>query len=63
MGGFHLAPPDVANRINPTIEDLSEINPNFIITGHCTGAKAQAELTRVFSDRHITYGVGTVFNF
>lgn len=63
MGGFHLAPPDVANRINPTIDDLSQLNPDFIITGHCTGARAQAELTNVFSDRHITYGVGTVFNF
>ncbi len=63
MGGFHLAPPEVADRINPTIADLSLLNPDYIITGHCTGAKAQSALTATFADQHITYGVGTVFNF
>jgi 7,8-dihydropterin-6-yl-methyl-4-(beta-D-ribofuranosyl)aminobenzene 5'-phosphate synthase len=63
MGGFHLAPPEVAERINPTIDDLAILNPSFIITGHCTGAKTQADLTARFPSQHITYGVGTVFNF
>jgi 7,8-dihydropterin-6-yl-methyl-4-(beta-D-ribofuranosyl)aminobenzene 5'-phosphate synthase len=63
MGGFHLAPPEVSERISPTIEDLVKINPNFIVTGHCTGAFAQAELARTFAERHIPYGVGTVFDF
>ncbi|MCR9191697.1 MAG: hypothetical protein NXI01_03465 [Gammaproteobacteria bacterium] len=61
MSGFHLAPPEVKERISPTIEDLRTINPDFIITGHCTGAFAQAELTATFAERHIPYGVGTVF--
>ncbi len=55
--------PEVADRISPTIEDLGRLNPDYIITGHCTGARAQAELTAAFADRHISYGVGTVFNF
>ena len=63
MGGFHLAPPEVNDRINPTMKDIIALDPNYIITGHCTGAKAQYELTSHFSDRHIPYGVGTVFNF
>jgi 7,8-dihydropterin-6-yl-methyl-4-(beta-D-ribofuranosyl)aminobenzene 5'-phosphate synthase len=63
MGGFHLAPPEVKERISPTIEDLVTIDPNFIITGHCTGALAQAKLTETFAKRHIPYGVGTVFDF
>lgn len=63
MGGFHLAPPEVTDRINPTLDDFAKLNPNYIITGHCTGAKAQAELTARFPQQHITYGVGTVFNF
>lgn len=63
MGGFHLAPPEVKDRINPTIKDFSQLNPNYIITGHCTGAKAQAELSANFPNQHITYGVGTVFDF
>ncbi|MDF1654821.1 MAG: MBL fold metallo-hydrolase [Coxiellaceae bacterium] len=63
MGGFHLAPPEVADRISPTIDDLAALNPNYIVTGHCTGAKAQAELALKFSEQHISYGVGTVFDF
>lgn len=63
MGGFHLAPPEVANRINPTLNDLAALNPNYIITGHCTGARTQSELTAKFPQKHISYGVGTVFNF
>lgn len=61
MGGFHLAGPAFFNRINPTISDMEKINPDYIVTGHCTGRQAQSELTRVFANRHITYGVGTVF--
>lgn len=63
MGGFHLAPTVVADRINPTVDDLALIDPTYIVTGHCTGAKAQAELTSRFPEKHITYGVGTVFDF
>lgn len=63
MGGFHLASPEVIDRISPTIEDLEKLDPDYIVTGHCTGARAQAELTVKFPSQHITYGVGTVFNF
>lgn len=63
MGGFHLAPPEVSERIPPTIEDFTALDPQYIITGHCTGARTQAELTTRFPEKHISYGVGTVFNF
>lgn len=63
MGGFHLAGPKFDDRIQPTIADLKLINPDFIITGHCTGRKTQAMLTAEFSNRHVPYGVGSYFNF
>ena len=63
MGGFHLAGPAFVDRIAPTVSDLKEINPNYIVTGHCTGRQAQTDLTAAFSDKHIPYGVGTVFKF
>ncbi|MBS0359101.1 MAG: MBL fold metallo-hydrolase [Proteobacteria bacterium] len=63
MGGFHLAGPTFVPRVNPTVTDLKKINPDYIITGHCTGRVAQTELTNAFSDRHIPYAVGTVFKF
>jgi 7,8-dihydropterin-6-yl-methyl-4-(beta-D-ribofuranosyl)aminobenzene 5'-phosphate synthase len=63
MGGFHLAGAKFQNRIDPTINDLKQINPDFIITGHCTGRKTQASLSEVFDNRHIPYGVGAYFKF
>lgn len=63
MGGFHLASSDLAERVEPTIADLQAINPDFIVTGHCTGRQTQAVLSKIFSNRHIPYGVGAVFKF
>lgn len=63
MGGFHLAGNVFANRIDPTVSDLLKINPDYIVTGHCTGRKAQTELSKAFEDKHIPYGVGTLFRF
>ena len=50
MGGFHLAGPSVAERIAPTIEDLQKINPQYLITGHCTGMDMQIELNKTFAE-------------
>jgi 7,8-dihydropterin-6-yl-methyl-4-(beta-D-ribofuranosyl)aminobenzene 5'-phosphate synthase len=63
MGGFHLAGADVVSRVDATVHDLAQISPDYLITGHCTGFKAQAQLSQQFGDRHIPYGVGTVFRF
>lgn len=63
MGGFHLAGPAYADRIDPTLQDLQTLNPNYIITGHCTGRNAQMALTQAFAEKHIPYGVGSVFKF
>lgn len=63
MGGFHLAGPENASRLDPTLKDLEQINPHFTITGHCTGRKTQSELSKIFGSRHIPYGVGSLFKF
>ncbi|WP_454785703.1 hypothetical protein [Legionella sp. WA2024007413] len=63
MGGFHLAGPTFEPRIDPTVADLSSLNPDYVITGHCTGSQAQSAFTETFKDRHIPYSVATVFNF
>jgi metal-dependent hydrolase (beta-lactamase superfamily II) len=63
MGGFHLAGKEYVNHISLTIADLESINPNYIITGHCTARQAQIELAQVFGDKHIPYGVCTAFRF
>jgi 7,8-dihydropterin-6-yl-methyl-4-(beta-D-ribofuranosyl)aminobenzene 5'-phosphate synthase len=63
MGGFHLAGKEYEKRVHPTVSDLQKINPDYIVTGHCTGRLAQATLTSTFPEQHIPYSVGTVFKF
>jgi len=61
MGGFHLASPEFTSRITPTIKDLKQLNPSYVITGHCTGRMTQALLSEAFCSRHVPYGVGAYF--
>jgi 7,8-dihydropterin-6-yl-methyl-4-(beta-D-ribofuranosyl)aminobenzene 5'-phosphate synthase len=60
VGGLHL--------VNKTDEQVTQLVNNFqskwklqrVAAGHCTGVFAQAELARVFADRHDRAGVGAV---
>ena len=63
MGGFHLAGLNFEDRIDSTISDLSAMNPDYWVLGHCTGMQAQISLQNAFGDRHIPYSVGTTFKF
>ncbi len=63
MGGFHLAGPTFERRISDTIRDLKKLAPDYLISGHCTGFKAQSALTSHFGDAHIPYGVASVLRF
>ena len=45
MGGFHLADAD-ATQIEATAQDLKELGPKVLLTGHCTGWKAKFELQK-----------------
>ncbi|WP_156411357.1 hypothetical protein [Legionella oakridgensis] len=56
-----MAGEEFVNRVHSTLVDLKIINPDYVITGHCTGRKTQAELSNVFHERHIPYGVGAAF--
>jgi 7,8-dihydropterin-6-yl-methyl-4-(beta-D-ribofuranosyl)aminobenzene 5'-phosphate synthase len=50
VGGFHLK--DSKDEIiKATIDDLSEINPDFIYPCHCTGIKTIHQLTQIFKKR------------
>lgn len=63
MGGFHLSGRECEERTTATINDLKKISPDLLLTGHCTGFKAQAALTSCFGERHIPYSVGMSFSF
>ncbi len=62
LGGFHLnaASP---KRLERTITDLHELNPDLIIPCHCTGEAATAKLQQSFGARVVPGNVGAVFGF
>ncbi len=50
IGGFHLKGAE-KTRIQKTVDTLDEKDAKKIITGHCTGLKAEAKFLEVFEDR------------
>jgi len=50
IGGFHLVDAD-EERLKLTLEDLLQIDPEFIHPCHCTGSKAVSMLKKDFGDR------------
>ena len=63
IGGFHIVPPLDDNYICQAIAEFRDIDPAYIIVGHCTGDRfydlARAEL----GDKVIHSAVGTRFVF
>jgi 7,8-dihydropterin-6-yl-methyl-4-(beta-D-ribofuranosyl)aminobenzene 5'-phosphate synthase len=63
IGGFHIVPPLDDNYIRQAIAEFRNIDPAYIIVGHCTGDRfyelARAEL----GDKVIHSAVGTRFVF
>jgi len=63
MGGFHLAGPAFTAAVAPTINDLKEINPDYIIPTHCTGRSTVAEIERNMPGKFILNMSGTKLTF
>jgi 7,8-dihydropterin-6-yl-methyl-4-(beta-D-ribofuranosyl)aminobenzene 5'-phosphate synthase len=59
MGGFHLSGPAFEPIIEPTVTALTELAPELIIPGHCTGWRAQHALARTLPDAWVQSSVGT----
>jgi 7,8-dihydropterin-6-yl-methyl-4-(beta-D-ribofuranosyl)aminobenzene 5'-phosphate synthase len=65
MGGFHL-PADggiYEAAMEPTIRELQNADPEYVIPCHCTGWKATNKIIDLMPDRFIQSAVGTTFNF
>jgi len=63
LGGFHLTGPMFEPIINPTIEEMKKIGPDFVAPMHCTGWKAINQFARDMPEQFILSGVGTTFAF
>ncbi|KAJ7497402.1 beta-lactamase-like protein [Mycena latifolia] len=61
VGGFHLAPPDNAVRIGPTMTFLSRQiipSPTYILPMHCSGFQCKVALEAAFGEGCVPAGVG-----
>ncbi|PVF96769.1 hypothetical protein CPB86DRAFT_484584 [Serendipita vermifera] len=61
IGGLHLAGPEMANRIPPTVQFLqNNISPPpvYVIPLHCTGHGAKVALANAFGEGCVPGGVG-----
>jgi 7,8-dihydropterin-6-yl-methyl-4-(beta-D-ribofuranosyl)aminobenzene 5'-phosphate synthase len=59
IGGFHLAGGLFEKIIPETVSQLKEINPRYIMPGHCTGWTAINQIANALPDAFIPSSVGT----
>jgi 7,8-dihydropterin-6-yl-methyl-4-(beta-D-ribofuranosyl)aminobenzene 5'-phosphate synthase len=63
LGGFHLAGKEFEKRIEPTIEELKDINPELIVPSHCTGWRALISIAQTFPNAFASNSVGNSYQF
>ena len=61
IGGFHLSGPAFEPVIEPTVAALTELAPELIAPGHCTGWRAQHTLAATLPDAWVQTSVGTTY--
>lgn len=60
LGGLHLAGPELAYRLEPTVNALVEFSPDYVVPLHCTGFNAKVLLREKLGLKVVPGGVGTV---
>lgn len=63
IGGFHVVPPLGDDYINKTIEEFRELDPDYLITAHCTGDRFYDLARSALGDKVIHSAVGNRFVF
>jgi 7,8-dihydropterin-6-yl-methyl-4-(beta-D-ribofuranosyl)aminobenzene 5'-phosphate synthase len=63
LGGFHLTGPAFAPRIQPTIEGMQRIDPDYVVPMHCTGWDAINRFMAAMQKKCILNTVGTTYVF
>ena len=63
LGGFHLTGPVFEPIIEPTIEEMKKIGPDYVIPMHCTGWKAINGFARGMPGQFLLNSVGTTYIF
>jgi 7,8-dihydropterin-6-yl-methyl-4-(beta-D-ribofuranosyl)aminobenzene 5'-phosphate synthase len=63
MGGFHLTGADFEPIIEPTVEALKKLNPQYVVPTHCTGRNAIIHIEREMPDKFLLNMSGTTMVF
>ena len=63
IGGFHIVPPLDDDYINKAIEGFRQLDPDYLITAHCTGDRFYDLAREALGDKVIHSAVGTRFVF
>lgn len=63
LGGFHLTGPMFEPIIQPTIDEMKRINPDYVIPMHCTGWNTITRFINEMPDKCILNTVGTTYTF
>lgn len=63
LGGFHLTGPLFEPIIDPTIEAMKKIAPDFVVPMHCTGWKAINRFAEKMAEQFLLNVVGTTYVF
>jgi 7,8-dihydropterin-6-yl-methyl-4-(beta-D-ribofuranosyl)aminobenzene 5'-phosphate synthase len=62
LGGFHLTG-DNEKIIDPTVEKMKTLNPDYIVPMHCTGWKAIHRFAQELPEKFILDSVGSTYIF
>jgi 7,8-dihydropterin-6-yl-methyl-4-(beta-D-ribofuranosyl)aminobenzene 5'-phosphate synthase len=63
IGGLHLTGTMFEPIIPDTIANLTDLEPDLVVPGHCTGWRAQHQAATTLSDAYTASYVGTTFAF
>jgi 7,8-dihydropterin-6-yl-methyl-4-(beta-D-ribofuranosyl)aminobenzene 5'-phosphate synthase len=63
LGGFHLTGPVFEPIIEPTIEEMKKIGPEYVVPMHCTGWKAINQFAKEMPGQFVLNSVGTTYVF
>jgi 7,8-dihydropterin-6-yl-methyl-4-(beta-D-ribofuranosyl)aminobenzene 5'-phosphate synthase len=62
IGGLHLSGPAFEPIIPPTVAALTDLAPDLLVPGHCTGWRAQHVLAASLPDAWVPSSSGTTYH-
>jgi 7,8-dihydropterin-6-yl-methyl-4-(beta-D-ribofuranosyl)aminobenzene 5'-phosphate synthase len=63
LGGLHLIGKNAKKRIKKTIEEIKKINPEILVSAHCTGWQANCALANIMKQKFVWNSVGNLYKF